>query len=78
MQLNELVKKISRLPDVKQQEVIDFVAFLEARYASNTAEEAAPNWSDQQFKVMSLDQAMQGLADEPDIYTDADIKERWS
>lgn len=78
MQLNELVSKISRLPDFKQQEVFDFVAFLEARYASNPAGETTPDWSDQQFKAMSVDQAMHGLADEPDIYTDADIKEIWS
>ncbi|WP_019894931.1 DUF2281 domain-containing protein [Hydrogenovibrio halophilus] len=79
MQLNELVEKINRLPDLKRQEVADFVAFLETRYANDATKDSSPAaWHDQPFKSMSIDQAMVGLDDEPDLYTEADLKAHWS
>lgn len=79
MQVNQLIDKISRLPDAKKQEVIDFVSFLEERYSlTQSSELTFSNWSENQFNAMSIEQAMKDQADEPDIYTDADLKERWS
>jgi len=76
MQLEELIAKVSRLPAFRQQEVIDFVSFLEARYGD--AEHGEPaDWSEQQFRTMSVEQAMRGLEDEPDLYSEDDLKERW-
>ncbi|WP_328188490.1 DUF2281 domain-containing protein [Marinobacter sp. OP 3.4] len=76
MQLDDLVSKVSRLPPSRQQEVIDFVAFLEQRYGSSTNDEQ-PDWSERQFKDMSAQQAMRGIEGEPDLYSDDDLKERW-
>jgi len=77
MQLNDLATKVARLPDSKQQEVLDFVAFLEARYLKDQEVDLANHWTDDQFKLMSVDQAMRGLEEEPDLYSDADLKDRW-
>lgn len=72
MRLDELMAKVSRLPAFRQQEVMDFVAFLEQRADEGTAEKITTDWSEQQFQTMSLDQAMRGLENEPDLYTDDD------
>lgn len=80
MQVNELAQKISHLPKLMQQEVIDFVAFLEARQGVALAKKGQAvegDWSLDDFQEMSLSQAMRGLESEPDIYTVADLKERW-
>lgn len=76
MQLEELIAKVSRLPSLRQQEVMDFVTFLEQRYG-NAVDADSNEWTDAQFQMMSLDQAMRGLEDEPDIYAEDDLKERW-
>lgn len=70
MLVDSLVEKINRLPDFKRQEVVDFVAFLEARYVkSNNDEGEVESWSSESFGQMSLNQAMRGLEDEPDLYS---------
>lgn len=76
MQIEELIAKVSRLPSLRQQEVMDFVAFLEQRYG-HVGEVDANEWTDAEFQSMSLGQAMRGLEDEPDIYAEDDLKERW-
>ena len=78
MQLEKLFTQVSRLPAAKQQEVADFVAFLEARYASNDDANLVDEWSDQAFKDLSLKQMVQDQQEEADLYTDTDLKERWS
>ncbi len=76
MQLDELISKVSRLPAFRQREVMDFVTFLEQR--DGDAEHGEPaDWSEQHFRTMSAEQAMRGLEDEPDLYTEDDLKERW-
>ncbi|MYL25144.1 DUF2281 domain-containing protein [Halomonas alkaliantarctica] len=77
MRLDELMAKVSRLPPFRQQEVMDFVTFLEQRDGENAPGKIPADWSEQQFQTMSLDQAMRGLENEPDLYTDDDVKERW-
>lgn len=56
--------------------MLDFVAFLEQRYGDEQDAEQA-DWSDQQFRTLSVEQAMRGLEDEPDLYSEDDLKERW-
>ena len=72
---NELTTKIERLPIEQRQEVYDFVSFLEARYAPSL--KSFSSWEDVDFKSMSIDQAMMGLENESELYSDADLKERW-
>jgi hypothetical protein len=63
---------VSQLPATRQQEVVNFVLFLEQQCRQNHSD-----WSDQPFSEMSVDQAMRDLEDEPEIYTEGDLKERW-
>ncbi|MBK1672610.1 DUF2281 domain-containing protein [Ectothiorhodospira shaposhnikovii] len=76
MQLEELIAKVSRLSAARQQEVFDFVAFLEQRYSDEKDAEQT-DWSDQQFHALSVEQATRGLEEEPDLYSEDDLKERW-
>ncbi|MEH6561518.1 MAG: DUF2281 domain-containing protein [Marinobacter sp.] len=73
MQLDELLAKIRQLPSMRQQEVMDFVLFLDQQDKASSHSE----WSDQAFQAMSVDQAMRGLEDEPEIYSEDDLKEHW-
>jgi len=76
MQLEELMNVVSRLPPARQQEVIDFAAFLEQRYG-NKKRTPHSDWSEGDFKVMSVEQSMRGLEEEPELYSEDDIQERW-
>ncbi|EHQ53774.1 hypothetical protein ECTPHS_13994 [Ectothiorhodospira sp. PHS-1] len=76
MQLDELIAKVRRLPAFRQQEVMDFVSFLEERYGEAEHDQQA-DWSEAQFCSLSVEQAMRGLEDEPDLYSEDDLKERW-
>ena len=67
---------VSRLPPARQQEVIDFAAFLEQRYGDNSKTKQA-EWTEKDFKTMSVEQAIRGIEDEPKLYSDSDIRERW-
>ena len=79
MQLEELMAKVSRLPAFRQQEVLDFVTFLEQQHGrAATLKDDNGEWSEQQFQIMSVDQAMRGISDESDLYSEDDLKERWS
>ena len=75
MQIDELITKVSRLPDACQQEVLDFVTFLEQRYGN--CSETHSDWSEPQFTAVSVDQAMRGMDEEPGLYSQDDLKERW-
>jgi len=76
MQLEELISMVSRLPPARQQEVIDFAAFLEQRYATKNNQQQT-DWSEEDFKGMGAEQAMRGIEDEPELYSDEDIQEHW-
>ncbi|WP_290785204.1 DUF2281 domain-containing protein [Halomonas sp.] len=78
MQLEELIAKVSRLPEFRQQEVLDFVTFLEQRYGhAEPAEAEQLDWSEQQFRAMSIEQAMRDDENEPDLYSEEDLMEKW-
>ncbi|MBB3332666.1 hypothetical protein BDK63_003566 [Halomonas campaniensis] len=78
MHLEELITKVSRLPESRQQEVMDFVAFLEQRYGqAEPAEAEQLDWSKRQFRTLSVEQAMRDAEEEPDLYSEDDLRERW-
>lgn len=70
----QLLEKIQALPPDKQAEVFDFVDFLASRSASNSQQD---EWTDAKFSEMAMSQALRGMEDEPSLYTQADLKERW-
>lgn len=76
MQLDELLAKIRQLPVVRQQEVMNFVLFLDQQCQQSKADSHS-EWTDQTFHSMSIDQAMRGLEGEAEIYSEDDLKERW-
>lgn len=67
-----ILERLKDLPDSAQQEVLDFVKFLESR-RSELAQEEDVAWSD-----LSLASAMRGMEDEETPYTLADLKESFS
>lgn len=77
MKVNSLASKINRLPESKRQEVADFVEFLESRFVPKSQDAAHTSWHDREFENMSIMQAMRGMEDESDSYTDEDLKEHW-
>jgi hypothetical protein len=76
MQLEKLVNMVSRLPPARQQEVMDFAAFLERRYGEKD-QAAVADWTEQEFRTLSTEQAMRGIEDEPELYSEEDVKEHW-
>ena len=71
--VDEIITMVSRLPPARQQEVIDFAAFLEQRYGS-IKQASHADWTGQDFKAMSLKQAMRGIEDEPELYSEDDVQ----
>lgn len=71
-----MIEKLKTLPDEKRTEVFDFVDDLSSRFASHPTP-AVSQWTDQEFADMAMQQALRGIDDEPVIYSDADLRERW-
>ncbi len=65
-----IIERLKSLPDAARREVLDFAEFLATRTDERAAREEEAQWSD-----LSLDWAMRGMEDEPEIYTRADLKE---
>jgi len=76
MQLEKLIHVVSRLSPARQQEVMDFAAFLEHRYGEKK-QTAVAGWTDHEFQSMSVEQAMRGIEDEPELYSETDVQEHW-
>jgi hypothetical protein len=72
----ELIEKLETLPDEKRNEVFDFVDYLATRFAGHQAP-AIGRWTDREFADMAMQQALRGMDDDPVIYNDADLRERW-
>lgn len=68
-----IIERLKTLPDSAQQEVLDFVDFLVSRRVDGEARAEDETWSQ-----LSLEGAMRGMEDEEDLYTLADLKERFS
>ena len=69
--IERINKKIRRLPESSQQEVLDFVEFIFSKSAKREAEINIEDWN-----KFSLNNAMRGLEDDiiPD-YSISDLKE---
>jgi len=67
-----ILEHLKSLPDSAQQEVLDFIKFLESRRAELAQEEDAA-WS-----RLSLASAMRDMEDEETPYTLADLKDSFS
>ena len=63
-----IIERLKPLPDVARREVLDFAEFLAARTQEHEARAEETQWSD-----MSLNSAMRGMEDEPEIYTRTDL-----
>jgi hypothetical protein len=69
MVLNEKIQEyIRKLPDSLQEEMLDYLEFLLAK-----AERENREWSN-----LSITSAMRGMEDEPDLYTLADLKVKYT
>jgi hypothetical protein len=71
-----LIAKLQVLPEEKQAEVFDFVDYLAERFSRRPVDQAH-EWSETDFSEFSMEQAMRGLEDEPPLYGESDLKERW-
>ncbi|RMF41761.1 MAG: DUF2281 domain-containing protein [Anaerolineae bacterium] len=70
MTLEEMIyRHAQKLPDSFQREVLDFVQYLLMK---------AEQQEEQDWSKLSLSSAMQGMEDEPGLYTVADIKVRFA
>jgi hypothetical protein len=72
----ELIEKLETLPDEKRTEVFDFVDYLAARFAGHQAP-TVDQWTDREFGEMAIQQALRDMDDDPVIYDDSDLRERW-
>ena len=77
MSYAELLEKLQSLPSDKQAEVFDFVEFLSARFSPGSRLVPQHDWSNAEFSIFSIAQALRGMDDESDIYTQDDLKEKW-
>ena len=59
-----IIQHVRSLPESAQQEVLDFVVFLETRRAESSKRQENAVWSE-----FSLDTAMRGMEDEDSPYT---------
>lgn len=75
----ELIQqRLQTLSQEQQAEIYDFVEFLAARSSHpESREKQSSDWTDGEFRQMSMAQAMRGLEDDPVSYGPDDIKERW-
>ncbi len=71
---DKITAELAALPEAKQAEVLDFIEFLAARQASS----AGGREADGEWMEASLAQALRGMENEPDTYSVADLKERFS
>ncbi len=68
----EIVERVQRLPEPLQAEVLDFVEFLLAKTSGESGKEENRLWMG-----FSLQSAFRDMEDEPELYTDGDLKERF-
>lgn len=71
--VEKITRHVQHLPEVSQQEVLDFIEFLTAKVVNGRAHQLDEQWS-----MFSLAQAMRDMEDEvcPSYY-ESDLKERW-
>lgn len=79
----KIAAELATLPEPQQAEVLDFVQFLAARRRVSTGageKETFPDRGETSSEWMeaSLASALRGMEDEPEDYSVADLKERFS
>ena len=62
----QILAEVAHLSVGRQAEVLDFAGYLRSREAAT---------QDEDWKRLSMNLAMRGLEDEPDLYQVSDIKE---
>ncbi|MDD5675419.1 MAG: DUF2281 domain-containing protein [Chitinivibrionales bacterium] len=67
---DKIYKHLQNLPESAQTEVFDFVSYLEEKKKNDEFATENKLWS-----ALSIEQAMTGLEDEPDLYFVHDIQE---
>lgn len=60
-----ITHEVESLPEFSQREVLDFVEFLKAKHVDRDA----GDWT-----RFSMEQAIRGMEDEPDLYSEADVR----
>lgn len=69
--IDQTLRILNRLPEDKAQEISDFAAFVASRYEDYLLSKGV-----QQLSKES--KALDFLAEEEDLYTEADLKERYN
>ncbi|MDF1483337.1 hypothetical protein [Extensimonas sp. H3M7-6] len=77
MNVTAFVEKLQRLPEDKQVELLDYLDYLSARFAAPVSLHL-DTWGERDFARLALDQAMRDMEDEVGLYSEEDLKERWS
>ena len=74
----ELIRTLQTLPLDKQAEVVDFVEYLAARFATPLPQQRPDgDWDEVSFAEFSIAQAAMAAGSESVNYSLADLKERW-
>jgi len=69
----KILQHVKGLPDLLQEEVLDFVEYLESKVGKRKQAEGKTDWS-----TISLSYAMRGMENEHTPYTLNDLKETFS
>lgn len=73
MVMNQKIQDyIEKLPPSFQEEVLDFLEYLLIKAERESARREEKEWS-----RLSLESAMRGMEDEPDLYTISDLKVKY-
>lgn len=72
MLAKEIVERVQRLPEPLQAEVLDFVEFLLAKASGESGKGENREWMG-----FSLQSACRDMEDEPELYTDRDLRDRF-
>jgi len=70
MLINRTVKTLSKLPNEKVKEVSDFIEYILKKYDEEMMQKGIE-------KLVSNSNAFQFLKDEEDLYSEADLKEKF-
>ena len=68
----KIVERLQELPESLQAEVLDFVEFLLKKTTDRSSRD-----EDRQWSKFSIESALKGMEDEPELYSEADLKERF-
>lgn len=75
---SDLIRTLQTLPPDKQAEVVNFIEYLAARFATPvTQQQPNADWDEASFAEFSIAQAATVTDSENVNYSLADLKERW-